>query len=57
MFYFMNAAERREKDLGYPMAYSVVILPLIRRMIDASTILRPFSKTPGRRVISPAKAA
>ena len=33
-FYFMNAAERREKDVAYRMAYSVVILPLVRTMID-----------------------
>jgi hypothetical protein len=34
LFFFMNADERREKDVDWSVAYSVVILPLIRTMID-----------------------
>ena len=49
MFYFMNAAERREKDLGYPMAYSVVIPPLIRRMIDCLYNITAILKNSGPR--------
>jgi hypothetical protein len=34
LFFFVNADERREKEPGWKVAYSAVILPLIRCMID-----------------------
>jgi hypothetical protein len=34
LFFYINADERREKDCYWRPAYSVVILPLIRNMID-----------------------
>lgn len=34
LFRFMNADERRQKDVDYRIAYSALILPLVRTMID-----------------------
>jgi len=34
LFFFINADERRKKDFDWKLAYSAVILPLIRCMID-----------------------
>jgi len=34
LFFFINADERRQKDVDYIVAYSVVTLPLVRTMID-----------------------
>jgi hypothetical protein len=33
-FFFMNADERRHKDIDWKPAYSIVMLPLVRTMID-----------------------
>jgi len=34
VFFFMNADDRRKKDCDWAVAYSAVILPLVRTMID-----------------------
>jgi hypothetical protein len=39
LFFFLNADERRQKDVDWRMAYSVVSLPLIRCMIDCPSTL------------------
>jgi hypothetical protein len=47
LFCFMNADDRREKDVDYRMAYSAVILPLVRTMIDCLYNITAILKNPG----------
>jgi hypothetical protein len=47
LFCFMNADERREKDVDYRIAYSAVILPLVRTMIDCLYNITAILKSPG----------
>lgn len=47
LFCFMNADERRKKDVGYRIAYSIVILPLVRTMIDCLYNITAILKNPG----------
>ena len=46
-FYFMNADERREKDVDWRVAYSVVMLPLVRTMIDCLYNVTTILLNPG----------
>jgi hypothetical protein len=46
-FFFMSAEERRKRDPGYKMAYSIVILPLIRTMIDCLYNITAILSNPG----------
>jgi hypothetical protein len=46
-FFFMNADERREKDVNWRAAYSVVMLPLVRTMIDCLYNITAILKNPG----------
>jgi hypothetical protein len=46
-FFFMNADERREKDVDWRPAYSVVMLPLVRTMIDCLYNVTAILKNPG----------
>ena len=47
LFFFINADERRHKDVDYRLAYSVVILPVIRTMIDCLYNITVILKNPG----------
>ncbi len=47
LFCFINADERRQCDVGYRIAYSVVILPLVRTMIDCLYNITTILKNPG----------
>jgi hypothetical protein len=44
---FLNADERRKKDVGYRIAYSIVTLPLVRTMIDCLYNITAILKNPG----------
>jgi hypothetical protein len=46
-FFFMNADERRQKDVDWRAAYSVVMLPLVRTMIDCLYNVTAILKNPG----------
>jgi hypothetical protein len=43
----MNADERRQKDVDWRAAYSVVMLPLVRTMIDCLYNITAILKNPG----------
>ena len=45
-FFFMNADERRQKDVDWRSAYSVVMLPLVRTMIDCLYNITAILKNP-----------
>ena len=47
LFFFINADERRRKDVDWRVAYSVVILPLIRTMIDCLYNITAILQNPG----------
>ncbi|MGA2302193.1 MAG: hypothetical protein ABSG77_16035 [Candidatus Acidiferrum sp.] len=47
VFFFMNADERRQKDCDWRVAYSAVILPLIRTMIDCLYNITAILQNPG----------
>jgi hypothetical protein len=47
LFYFINADERRHRDPDYRIAYSAVILPLIRCMIDCLYNITVILTNPG----------
>lgn len=47
VFFFMNADERRQKDCDWRVAYSAVILPLIRTMIDCLYNITAILQDPG----------
>jgi len=49
LFCFVNADERRRRDAGYRIAYSVVILPLVRTMIDCLYNITAILNNPGPR--------
>jgi len=46
-FFFLNADERRERDLGWRIPYSIVTLPLIRCMIDCLYNVTAILADPG----------
>src|SRR6266852_6333938 len=47
LFCFMNAEDRVRKDVDYRVAYSAVILPLVRTMIDCLYNITAILKNPG----------
>jgi hypothetical protein len=47
LFFFINADDRRQKDVDYRIAYSAVILPLIRTMIDCLYNITAILNNPG----------
>src|SRR6266404_5263230 len=47
LFFFINADERRKKDVDWRVAYSAVILPLIRTMIDCLYNITAILQSPG----------
>lgn len=47
LFFFINADERRQKDPHWKVAYSVVILPLVRTMIDCLYNVTALLNDPG----------
>jgi hypothetical protein len=47
LFFFLNADERREKDVDWRVAYSAVILPLVRTMIDCLYNVTAILQNPG----------
>lgn len=47
LFCFMNADERRQKDVDWRPAYSAVMLPLIRTMIDCLYNISAILQNPG----------
>jgi len=47
LFFFLNADERRKKDSDWRLAYSAVILPLVRTMIDCLYNITAIFKNPG----------
>ena len=47
LFFFINADERREKDVDWRPAYSAVILPLVRTMIDCLYNVTAILQNPG----------
>jgi hypothetical protein len=47
LFFFMNADERRKNDSDWRVAYSAVILPLIRTMIDCLYNITAILQNPG----------
>jgi hypothetical protein len=49
LFCFINADDRREKDVDYRVAYSAVILPLLRTMIDCLYNITAILITPANR--------
>jgi len=46
-FCFINADERRQKDVDYRIAYSAVTLPLVRTMIDCLYNITAILNDPG----------
>ncbi|SRR6266849_896502 len=47
LFFFLNADERRQKDVDWRVAYSAVILPLVRTMIDCLYNITAILQNPG----------
>lgn len=47
LFFYLNADERREKDCYWRPAYSILILPLIRNMIDCLYNITAILQNPG----------
>jgi hypothetical protein len=47
LFFFLNADERRQKDVDWRVAYSVASLPLIRCMIDCLYNVTVILQNPG----------
>jgi hypothetical protein len=47
LFFFINADDRRKKDCDWRVAYSAVILPLIRCMIDCLYNITVILENPG----------
>jgi hypothetical protein len=47
LFFFLNADERRQKDVDWRVAYSAVILPLVHAMIDCLYNLTAILQSPG----------
>ena len=47
LFFFINADERRQKDPDWRVAYSAVILPLVRTMIDCLYNITAILQNPG----------
>lgn len=48
LFFYLNADERRENDCYWRPAYSVVILPLVRNMIDCLYNITAILQNPGQ---------
>lgn len=49
LFFFINADERRDKEPGWKVAYSAVIMPLIRCMIDCLYNITAILDNPGEK--------
>jgi hypothetical protein len=49
LFFYLNADERRQKDVDWRLAYSAVILPLIRCMIDCLYNITVILQNPGQK--------
>ena len=47
LFFFINADERRNKDVDWRAAYSAVMLPLVRTMIDCLYNVTAILQNPG----------
>ncbi len=47
LFFFINADERRQKDYDWRVAYSAVVLPLVRTMIDCLYNITAILQNPG----------
>lgn len=49
LFFYLNADERREKDVDWRVGYSAAFLPLIRCMIDCLYNITSILNNPGPR--------